>query len=107
MREEQQLLKEAEQAPFPSLQNKPPRAVNKFAFSSDSEEDLEIAELTALIAMTEAETKGLEQSIKEISEKMKPLKREPLHKLRHCRRYRRNEVPKHSSRRNWRVSRTP
>ena len=69
MREETQLLQEAEQALFPGTQRKADKAAKKFAISSDSEEDPEIAELTALIAMTESKTKGLEQSIKDISAK--------------------------------------
>jgi uncharacterized coiled-coil protein SlyX len=69
MREERQLIKEAEQALFPGTQKKVDNAAKKFSMSSDSEEDPEIAELTALIAMTESKTRGLEQSIKDISEK--------------------------------------
>ena len=87
MREEQQLLREAEQTLFPDVQKIDHHAPKQFSMSSDSEEDPEIAELTALIAMTEAQTKGLEQNIKDISEKMKPSKKELLHKHKHCMRY--------------------
>ena len=90
MREEQQLLKEAEQALSPNSQKRTQQKVKQISMSSDSEEDPEIVELTALIAMAGAKTKGLEQSIKDISEKMKPLEKELLRKHRRYRRCLRN-----------------
>lgn len=61
-------LYEAEQALFPKTSELKSKAA-KYAIDSDAEDDTKIAELTALIALTESKSKRLEQTIQDMADR--------------------------------------